>query len=152
MTEEVLKSCRYWSLLRKMHVQLVLLNLLGFVANLVHSFAVISPIPRHARQGTESIPSLPFHHSSSSSQTVLAMVGRTPRRNIQVPLLDVLDESSEYTNQVMTPFPSSHLPNELTTPYLYGMELDRPLHKLLLEEAIASSSEASARSFGDFSS
>jgi predicted DNA-binding protein YlxM (UPF0122 family) len=56
------------------------------------------------------------------------------RRNICIPLLDLSD--SEYANKVIIPLPSAHLPQELTTLHLYGMQLQRPVHKMLLDEAI----------------
>ena len=61
--------------------------------------------------------------------------------NLQIPLLDFLDDSTSSTEEedaILTPLPSSHLPDEVTTPFLYGMQVDRPVHKLLLEEATSS--------------
>jgi Lon protease-like protein len=53
---------------------------------------------------------------------------------ITLPLLDL--SGSEIVNTVIVPLPSSHLPDELTTLNLYGMQLSRPVHKMLIEEAI----------------
>jgi hypothetical protein len=55
--------------------------------------------------------------------------------NVQLPLLDLLDDDTEYGKSIITPLPSSHLAAELATPFLYGMQLERPLEKLLMEEA-----------------
>lgn len=63
--------------------------------------------------------------------------GGARRENVQLPLLDLLD-GSEMANQIITPLPSEHLPAELTTPFVYGMQLHRPLHKLILQEATES--------------
>lgn len=56
------------------------------------------------------------------------------RKSITLPLLDLSD--SDIVDRVIVPLPSSHLPDELTTLNLYGMELSRPVHKMLIEEAI----------------
>lgn len=74
-------------------------------------------------------------------------------KNIKIPLLDVMDEGSKKKKSgssdddddeapaILTPLPSAHLPAEVSTPFLYGMQLDRPLHKLLFEEALAVTSD-----------
>lgn len=56
------------------------------------------------------------------------------RKSITLPLLDL--SGSDIVDKVIVPLPSSHLPDELTTLNLYGMELSRPVHKMLIEEAI----------------
>ena len=58
----------------------------------------------------------------------------TTRKDVYLPLLDLSD--SEIAEKVIVPLPSSHLPDELTTLNLYGMELSRPIHKMLIQEAI----------------
>ncbi len=63
------------------------------------------------------------------------------RTNLQIPLLDVMENthlSSDDSFPILTPLPSSHLPAEVATPFLYGMQIDRPVHKLMIEEAVAS--------------
>ena len=75
--------------------------------------------------------SLNKHHGRFA--TKLGVYGR---RGVRLPLLDLSE--SEYANGVVVPLPSSHLPNELTTINLYGMTIERPVHKMLIEEAIAS--------------
>jgi hypothetical protein len=62
------------------------------------------------------------------------------RKDVQLPLLDVLSEDSEFSKNFITPLPSDHLPAELATPFLYGMQLERPLEKMILEEARANGS------------
>ena len=68
------------------------------------------------------------------------------RSNVKIPLLDLLVEGVTSTTThddddnsivIVTPLPSSHLPPELATPFLYGMQVDRPVHQRLLEEATA---------------
>ena len=56
-----------------------------------------------------------------------------------LPLLDLT--GSDIVDKVIVPLPSSHLPDELTTLNLYGMELSRPVHKMLIEEAIQKGNE-----------
>ena len=57
------------------------------------------------------------------------------RTNVEVPLFDLLDIESDYAKNIIFPLPSSHLSAELATPFLYGMQLERPVDKLMLEEA-----------------
>uniref|UniRef100_A0A7S1Y1Q5 Lon N-terminal domain-containing protein n=1 Tax=Grammatophora oceanica TaxID=210454 RepID=A0A7S1Y1Q5_9STRA len=57
------------------------------------------------------------------------------RRDVEIPLLD-LEGSETLEGKVVTPLPSAHLPTELATPFLYGMELTRPVHKMMIQEAI----------------
>ena len=57
------------------------------------------------------------------------------RTNVEVPLFDLLDVESDYAKNIIMPLPSSHLSAELATPFLYGMQLERPIDKMMLEEA-----------------
>jgi hypothetical protein len=73
------------------------------------------------------------------------------RKGIVLPLLDLSD--SDIADRVVIPLPSAHLPDELTTLHLYGMELTRPVHKMLMDDAIqmkdgASSLTSPSRTFG----
>ena len=90
-----------------------------------------------------------YQQASSSSSSRLFL-----RTNIQVPILDVVDKqqredstSSKYQDKdskedvVICPLPSSHLPDEIATPFLFGMTLDLPVHKLLIEEATEGKTE-----------
>ena len=76
-----------------------------------------------------------------SSQTALSMnLGRhLPRRNIRLPLLvDNIDSNSDSNHfRWNVPLPNSHLPTELTTASLYELELDVPIHKMVLSQAIS---------------
>lgn len=63
-----------------------------------------------------------------------------PRKNIRLPLLvDYIDSNSEGSlYRWSVPLPNSHLPAELTTASLYELELDVPIHKMVISEAISS--------------
>jgi len=57
---------------------------------------------------------------------------------VVMPLLDVfVDDDDDDDATTVQPLPCSHLPDELTAPNLYGIQLSslRPVHKVLLEEA-----------------
>jgi hypothetical protein len=56
------------------------------------------------------------------------------RRKACIPLLDVLD--SESADKFVTPLPSAHLPLELSSLHLYGMQLERPVHKMIIDQAL----------------
>jgi hypothetical protein len=68
---------------------------------------------------------------TTTATTTTMMMGR---KSMTLPLLDLT--GSDIVDKVIVPLPSSHLPDELTTLNLYGMELSRPVHKMLIEEAI----------------
>jgi Lon protease-like protein len=57
------------------------------------------------------------------------------RRGVEIPILD-LTESQEKYNEHMQPLPSAHLPDELTTVHVYGMQLTRPVHQMVVEETV----------------
>ena len=65
------------------------------------------------------------------------------RKDVEIPLLDLIDRSiskdkdENDENAFVVPLPSSDLPDQLATPFLYGMQMDVPLHKMILEEAIS---------------
>ena len=61
-----------------------------------------------------------------------------------MPLLLDMPEGDTF----VVPLPSSHLPSELTTMNLYGMRVERPVHKLIVEEAIARGNDVKERGFG----
>ena len=52
--------------------------------------------------------------------------------------METINESNDDNDKVIVvvPLPSKFLPDQLTTPFLYGLQVDRPLYKLLIEEAI----------------
>jgi len=93
---------------------------------------------------------------------------RRLRTNVEIPLLDLIDRSirqkdetkdkgssnsnsngssngsgNDQASEFIVPLPSSDLPDQLATPFLYGTQMDTPLHKMILEEAI-SMAEATA--------
>lgn len=87
--------------------------------------------------------------SSSKSLSSVSTSLSSPKRpretrlflqtGLQIPLLNVLDENpTDAEPGSITPLPSSHLPATVATPFVYGMQVERPVHKLLLEEAINS--------------
>lgn len=65
---------------------------------------------------------------------------QTLRRGIKVPLLDVPDpengKQEDHQPLVVVPLPSDHLPPELRDLNVYGMELSRPVHKRIMEDAL----------------
>uniref|UniRef100_A0A7S2XLB9 Uncharacterized protein n=1 Tax=Attheya septentrionalis TaxID=420275 RepID=A0A7S2XLB9_9STRA len=70
--------------------------------------------------------------SCRQQQTLLYSKWGGPRTGVRLPLLDVSDESSW-----ILPLPSSHLPAPLTTPYVYGMSVHRPVHRMLMDNAVS---------------
>eukprot|EP00536_Pseudo-nitzschia_multiseries_P006036 jgi/Psemu1/296102/fgenesh1_pm.124_\ len=102
--------------------------------------------------------------SSSSLRTGTPLYAAPLRTNVEIPLLDLIDRSitkkengkkkkNDNKNDdddddgtatgFIVPLPSSDLPDQLATPFLYGMQMDTPLHKMILEEAV-SMAEATA--------
>ena len=53
------------------------------------------------------------------------------RRNVKIPLLDITDEDS------ILPLPASHLPNELATLQIYGIQLQAGVHKLMITDTLS---------------
>lgn len=47
------------------------------------------------------------------------------------------DDDENKKPAFVVPLPSSHFPDQLATPFLYGMQMDTPLHKMILQEAIS---------------
>ena len=70
----------------------------------------------------------------------------TRQTDVTIPLLDLTD--SEQADQVITPLPSSHLPSELSTLHLYGMELRRPVHKMLIQHIVQEQVHGQKRMYG----
>ncbi|CAJ1946417.1 unnamed protein product [Cylindrotheca closterium] len=79
--------------------------------------------------------------SSTASSSSSSSSSSKPRTNVKLPLLDwlefeqsVLAKNGDVENFIL-PLPSSQLPTELSTPFLYGIQLERPIDKLIMEEA-----------------
>lgn len=79
---------------------------------------------------------------------MLDLIGRaTPKSNDDKDAKDNADE-----NSFVVPLPSSDFPDQLATPFLYGMQMDTPLHKLILEEAISMAETVTVSSAAPLSS
>mmetsp|Transcript_8611 Transcript_8611/g.17349 ORF Transcript_8611/g.17349 Transcript_8611/m.17349 type:complete len:543 (-) Transcript_8611:211-1839(-) len=63
-----------------------------------------------------------------------------PRENIRLPLLVSIENDGSST----IPLPNSHLPEELATASLYELEVKTPVHKMVIQEAIAGSVSSSS--------
>ncbi|KAG7367017.1 hypothetical protein IV203_029687 [Nitzschia inconspicua] len=82
------------------------------------------------------------------------------RKNVELPLLDLVDRTEKdvqskdqsTSSLILTPLPSSNFPDQLATPFLYGLQVDTPLHKLILEEATSMALTAAAGSINSSSS
>jgi hypothetical protein len=98
------------------------------------------------QQALSFVPSVQKRRTSSSHRNNKSLLFAL-RKDIQIPLLDVIDDE-ELKDKFILPLPSSHLPDELTTPYIYGMQLERGTHKLIIEEAIESASTDKERVYG----
>jgi hypothetical protein len=53
------------------------------------------------------------------------------RRNITIPLLNINDPN------IIVPLPAAHLPNELTSLNIYGLQLQAPIHKMMIQETMS---------------
>eukprot|EP00546_Thalassionema_frauenfeldii_P014383 CAMPEP_0178917308 /NCGR_PEP_ID=MMETSP0786-20121207/13173_1 /TAXON_ID=186022 /ORGANISM="Thalassionema frauenfeldii, Strain CCMP 1798" /LENGTH=416 /DNA_ID=CAMNT_0020590841 /DNA_START=84 /DNA_END=1334 /DNA_ORIENTATION=- len=74
-----------------------------------------------------------FHGETCGSPTsVCSLPELACRKGVSLPILDLSDSDTK----LVTPLPSSHLPDELTTLNLYGLELSRPIHKMLMSDMI----------------
>jgi hypothetical protein len=87
---------------------------------------------------------LPVHRSAHGSPS-LAKTSRlfvssgtdyTKRLGVEIPILDMTETNDSY-QQHMQPLPSAHLPDEMTTVHVYGMQLTRPVHQMVVEDALA---------------
>ena len=81
------------------------------------------------------------------------------RKDVEIPLLDLIDrtiskdkDDENDENAFVVPLPSSDFPDQLATPFLYGMEMNIPLHKLILEEAITMAENTTVSSSAPLSS
>lgn len=55
--------------------------------------------------------------------------------DVKIPIIDL--EESEISGTTIIPLPSAHLPTEMTTLNVYGMKLTRPVHRLIVEDALS---------------
>ena len=103
------------------------------------------------------------NHYGSFSSLARQRRGVTPlhavlRKDVEIPLLDLIDRTiskdkdENIENAFIVPLPSSNFPDQLATPFLYGMQMDVPLHKLILEEAISMAETATISSSAPLSS
>lgn len=97
-------------------------------------------------------------NSSRRRWNVLTVHGAAAlRKNVELPLLDIVDRiddddddsqkgAAKSGSLILTPLPSSNFPDQLATPFLYGLQVDTPLQKLILEEATSMALAAAAGS------
>jgi predicted DNA-binding protein YlxM (UPF0122 family) len=88
------------------------------------------------------VGTIPLRHTTRLAHESLFMI----QKDVTIPLLDLSD--SDLANEVITPLPSSHLPSELSTLHLYGMELRRPVHKMLIEHIVQEQVHGQERMYG----
>ncbi|GKY98285.1 hypothetical protein MPSEU_000786100 [Mayamaea pseudoterrestris] len=75
-----------------------------------------------------------FHSTSSCHDASLTRLSAL--KNIELILLDLpLTESDDETDSFLIPLPSDHLPRELSTMSVYGMQLSLPIHQLVVQRA-----------------
>ena len=82
--------------------------------------------------------------SRSSTRLFSSQYQITKRRNVKIPLLDITDEDS------ILPLPASHLPNELATLQIYGIQLQAGVHKLMITDTLSFVSAYSVQSNDTF--
>eukprot|EP00977_Amphora_coffeiformis_P020031 scaffold7808_cov184-Amphora_coffeaeformis.AAC.10 len=101
----------------------------------LEAFQVGHPIIVSSSQRLQSQrqrPQLPTRSTVATRRFICSVHGE--RRGVEIPLLDILD-SADYHNQYIQPLPSTHLPDEMTTLHVYGMQVDVPLHQSVLQHA-----------------
>ena len=131
--------------------------LLLAAATFVESFSVGSSDRRSIALGNgygslQSTPSLAKYvltQTRSSSRVCLSMASNPyfqiqARKDIRLPLLlDIISEEGSEP-QYDVPLPNSHLPPELTTASLYGLKLDVPLHRSVIQDAVSTARGSSS--------
>jgi len=85
-------------------------------------------------------------HPTRDSKTILYSSYSTftslKKRSIQLPLIDLsISTKDSETSQIIIPLPSSHLPSELSTPHIYGMELSSPLYTMMITDLMTNSKD-----------
>ena len=96
-----------------------------------------SPLRRAVRKCSRNTYQEPCWRSAKSNIAMMSSLDR-PLRSVTLPILDAspTSSSSALQSQTIVPFPSKHLPDELTTLNLYGFEVTAPVHKMLIDESI----------------
>ena len=137
---------------RRRRKQRLLMTLLVHVVVLALKFPASSSflIVKHQRRrrqrsnnsssGTRTRSSNSSSSSGRSNILILQAGGKKRRTNIELPILVSSAFSSEPAHPptpLVVPLPSSEFPDELTTPFVYGLQLDTPVHQLIIAEAIA---------------
>jgi hypothetical protein len=72
-----------------------------------------------------------YHHYALSSRRRSSTSGLFARKQIEIPILDLLESDEE----AIQPLPSDHLPDECTTLNIYGMQIARPVHQMIIDDA-----------------
>lgn len=76
------------------------------------------------------------NHLTCLQQSSSSYFQALKRRDVEIPLMDMTTESSkDYDDSIIVPLPSSHLPEDLSTLNMYGMQLKVAIHKMMMEEA-----------------
>jgi predicted DNA-binding protein YlxM (UPF0122 family) len=82
-----------------------------------------------------------FQTSATSSKNVVNVKDTQPKGE-DVGNYEVLNDDEDNDNQItnpIIPLPASHLPDELATLQIYGMQLEAGIHKLLIKDITISS-------------
>ena len=58
------------------------------------------------------------------------------RKGITLPLMDLASSPSS-SDTIITPLPACHLPTELSSFHIYGMQLQVAIHKMMIEETLS---------------
>ncbi len=77
--------------------------------------------------------------SSSSSDSNYSQAQALKRRNVVLPLLDLSSSTNadKMDDEIITPLPASHLPNELSTLHIYSIQLKAAIHKMMIQDTLA---------------
>ena len=91
--------------------------------------------PSSTTSATTKTTTCLFQSSSSGDYQVYAR----KRSGITLPLLDLTSPSddSDYDKKIITPLPASHLPHELSTLNMYGMQLKAAIHKMMIDDVLS---------------
>jgi hypothetical protein len=111
---------------------------------------------------TTTTTPIPTCRTTRTTRSNILLYANRLRTNIQIPLMDLTNKNNnddndnenddENKNGFIIPLPSSDFPDELATPFLYGIQMDTPLYKLIMEEAISLAAEQTTASTNMLSS